>query len=190
MVQYQMAPVGRRVREDETIRSGDYKPSAVLIVMCRDSQNRLFIPLIERQSYNGVHSGQVGLPGGKFDSQDMDLAGTALRECREEIGLVKLELIGELSRLFIPVSRFMVQPFVAYCSDREPSMQTDPREVKSLLRLYVDDLMTDEISKKGEVSLQDNSTIIAPYFTLQEYKIWGATAMIINELKGLVKPIF
>lgn len=185
-----MAPSGRRAHEDATIQGGKYRPSAVLIVFCQDSVGRLFIPLIERQSYNGVHSGQVGLPGGKFDEQDGQLVNTALRECAEEIGLRQLEIIGELSRLYIPVSSFMVQPFIAFCGIAEPEMQTDPREVKSLLRYYLDDLMAEHNQQNGPVPLPNDTHITAPYYTLDEYKIWGATAMIISELRELIKPIF
>lgn len=188
-VQYQMAPVGRRVQELHMQANIRYRPSAVLIVLCRDAHGELFIPLIERHAYKGVHSGQVSLPGGKYEEQDINLENTALRECREEIGLSGLELLGGLTELLIPVSGFKVQPFVAHCRQINPTLVGQEREVKSLLNLYLNDLLNDSIQKVGPVSLPDNSQIRAPYFELNNYKIWGATAMILRELKEVTKLI-
>src|SRR5262245_61829436 len=108
-----LAPFNRKMIDPKKLKQEDYRLSAVMILFCEDEHDRLFIPLIQRLPYEGVHSGQISLPGGKFDQTDIDLSQTAIRECREEIGVTEeIEMIGKLSQLYIPVSGFLVEPFV------------------------------------------------------------------------------
>ena len=106
-----MAPVGRKKMNELSLKAQTYKPSAVLILLCVNHTGQTFIPLIERMSYDGAHSGQISLPGGKFEERDINLQTTALRECEEEIGIKGVAILGSLTELFIPVSQFKVQPF-------------------------------------------------------------------------------
>src|ERR1043166_3426937 len=110
--QMRMAP-GNRPNPDPN-NPYDYRKSAVCIALY-EKENQIYFPLILRKEYAGHHSGQVSLPGGKFDEQDGAFEQTALRECGEEIGLYDLEIIGALSPLHIPVSLFLVHPFIAFC---------------------------------------------------------------------------
>ena len=75
-----------------------------------------YITFIKRQEYNSVHSGQVAFLGGKYEKHDADIIETAYRETEEEIGISrnKIQITGELSSLFIPVSAFDVHPFIAF----------------------------------------------------------------------------
>src|SRR5436853_7747498 len=50
---------------------------SVLILLYEDNQAIRF-PLILRSTYEGVHSGQIGFPGGKFEPADENLINTAL----------------------------------------------------------------------------------------------------------------
>jgi hypothetical protein len=86
----------------------------------------------------------------------------------------------------------MVMPFIGLCSVSEPSFVPQAREVKNILRFYIEDLLNSDIVKRGAVEVEgvDRFRIEAPYFQLGEHKIWGATAMMLNELKAIVKPIF
>ena len=108
--QLKMAPMNRARINLDDIEIQTYRKSAVMILFCEDENQNIFIPLIERMSYDGVHSGQISFPGGKFDIDDVDLKNTALRECLEEIGIIDADIIGELSDLPIPVSKFLVKP--------------------------------------------------------------------------------
>src|SRR5690349_14513985 len=83
--QYLLAPHHRPRVELETLKVEHFRPSAVMVLFCQDEQERYFIPLTERMSYNGAHSAQISLPGGKYDLSDKDLEQTATRECFEEI---------------------------------------------------------------------------------------------------------
>lgn len=187
-----MAPVARARFDMDTLSPGQFRPSAVMILICDDGHGNLFIPLTLRPSYNGAHSGQVSLPGGKFDAEDGDLQHTALRECYEEIGVREdVELLGTLTRLYIPVSHFMVTPFVGICHRSNPAFIPHEREVKSIVRLTLTELLAADSVKQGPVSIDGNDTLQmdAPYFLSEDYKIWGATAMILSELKAVLEAI-
>src|SRR5947208_1869191 len=95
--QFLMVPGNRP--DPDPFKPSDYRSSAVCIVLCEDEHGHIFIPLILRKEYEGYHSGQISLPGGKFDAEDGELMNTAIRECREEIGLQEITIIGELSPL-------------------------------------------------------------------------------------------
>lgn len=184
--QYMMAPFHRQRTELNDLREEDYKPSAVLVLFCEDEDGKTFIPLTERMTYNGAHSGQVSLPGGKFEKADGDLASTALRECYEEIGVREIELFGKLTPLYIPVSGFLVHPFIGFCKIKNPLMKSHEREVKTILRLDPMDLLNENIVKEGNIEVM-NMNIKTPWFDVEGLKVWGATAMILSELKQLIK---
>ena len=184
--QFDMAPVSRPKINIEDLNINDYKQSAVLILFCLDDQNNLFIPLIERYAYKGVHSAQISFPGGKFEEEDIHLQNTALRECFEEIGLQnEIEVIGKLTDLFIPVSSFLVAPYIGFCKINNPSFFLHEREVKSILKLPLEVLMDDSIIINGLVEADDYK-IKTPYFLVEGHKVWGATAMILSVLKSIL----
>lgn len=184
--QYAMAPVTRPKYDIENLAPEEYRPSAVLILFCIDENDQMFIPLIERFEYIGAHSAQISLPGGKYEKEDGDLQNTALRECFEEIGLRdEVEVIGKLTRLFIPVSSFLVEPYVAFCKIKTPTFIPHEREVKNVLKLSVQKLLDENTIEEGTVQAT-NYKIKTPYFLVEGNKVWGATAMILNELKTIL----
>ena len=187
--QYRMAPLHRQRMELETLKIEDYRPSAVMILLCEDENGNGFIPLTERMTYNGAHSGQVSLPGGKFEADDGDLMNTAIRECYEEIGIREVEVIGKLTPLFIPVSGFIVHPYIGLCKIKNPVMKNHEREVKTLIKLSLEDLLNDAIVKQGEMQVMNTLNIKTPWFEVEGLKVWGATAMILSELKDVIKSI-
>jgi 8-oxo-dGTP pyrophosphatase MutT (NUDIX family) len=185
--QYLMAPMLRERIEPGSLKEGQYRPSAVMILFCEDEENDIFIPLTERMSYQGVHSAQVSLPGGKYEPYDENLMNTAMRECYEEIGIKDLEVIGKLTQLFIPVSGFLVQPYIGVCNIKNPPMKNQPREVKTILRLKLDAFLSEDIIKQGSIEMPGNLKISTPWFEVEGLKVWGATAMILSELRELMK---
>ena len=185
--QYKMAPMHRAQVEIEILKTKNYRPSAVMILFCADENGTPFIPLTERMAYDGVHSGQVSLPGGKFDIQDNDLMETAIRECYEEIGVKELEVIGRLTELYIPVSGFLVHPFIGFSKLKNPPMKNQEREVKTILKLGLNDLLSDTLVKTGTIELAESLKIKTPWFDVNGHKVWGATAMILSELKELMR---
>lgn len=181
-VQYKMAPSDRELRV--TIKKT--KKSAVLVLLT-EKQNDIYITFIKRQEYNGVHSGQIAFPGGKHEKNDTNLTETVYRETEEEIGVSrnKIEIIGELSKLFIPVSAFDVHPFIAFTKEKLIYKKQD-YEVKEVFELKLSDFSKASNIKTETVNKNDIDITI-PFYLIDGYKIWGATAMIISELIELVR---
>jgi 8-oxo-dGTP pyrophosphatase MutT (NUDIX family) len=161
------------------------KESGVLILLYQ-KDNAIYIPFIQRPLYNGFHSGQISLPGGKMEPFDIDLRQTALRETYEEIGVNsnEIEIIGELSSLFIPNSNFNVSPFVGYIK-HTPFFTPDPIEVESIIEAPLQQFLSDNYIDYFERHINQHQ-VKAPYFNISNHQIWGATAMIISELKQII----
>ncbi len=185
-----LAPVNRQLIDPTQLKPGEYKPSAVMVVLYKNAMDELLFPLIQRVEYEGVHSGQISLPGGKQEESDRDLEQTAIRECYEEIGIEgELQLLGKLSPLYIPVSGFLVQPYVSFLHSNSPGFKPQTTEVHEIFSIKLLDLMDDTKLSKGSVKVRDFS-VVTPYFLLENKQVWGATAMILSEMKALLKPIF
>ena len=161
------------------------KKSAVLILLYPDN-GKVKIPVIQKTVYNGIHSGQISLPGGQYENEDVTLDNTAKRETEEEIGVNRdeVEILGKLTDLFIPVSNFIVKPYVGILN-RKPAFRLNPNEVADIFSLNINEFINPKIEQK-EVTVRD-STIKAPFFIFENTEIWGATAMILNEFSEIVK---
>lgn len=188
--QYEMAPVSRQKIFEDNSELLKYKPSAVLILLYKNHKNNWQLPLIKRVNSGGVHSGQISLPGGSFDANDGTLKQTAIRETFEEIGASEFNVIGHLTELFIPVSMFKVQPFVAISAITDPEFNISKSEVEHLIELPLEQLLKSEIKKEGLIKLSDTYQTKAPYFEVKGYQVWGATAMILNELRTILKSTY
>lgn len=184
--QFEMAHIGREKLRIEDIKTNEYKSSAILLLLINRGSD-FYIPLTERHTYNGAHSGQVSFPGGKFDASDISLEQTALRECYEEIGIKNnIEVIGKLSPVYIPVSKFMVQPFISLLHQSEINYNMNASEVKSIVELSLNDLMLPGLVKQTFVEPSPGYKFKTPYFDVEGKIVWGATAMILNEFKHLL----
>lgn len=183
--QFEMAHVGR----EKNIKPAEYKhyrPSAVLILLYPNEHNETILLLIERMTYNGYHSGQIALPGGKAEETDKDLEATALREFFEETGADAMpEIIGRLTPVYIPVSKFSVQPFVASLPKR-PNFSVNTREVQQLIEWPFTNFISAQTIKQTTIEPMPGLKLTTPYFDVQDKVLWGATAMIMNELRWVV----
>ncbi|HEY1370462.1 MAG TPA: CoA pyrophosphatase [Gaiellaceae bacterium] len=94
-------------------------PAAVLVPVFRDEEGELRIVLVLRGA-GGVHGGQVGLPGGKWEPEDESFLATALREADEEIGLERpdVEIVAKLDPIDSRTTGFRVHPFLAVVRPR------------------------------------------------------------------------
>jgi 8-oxo-dGTP pyrophosphatase MutT (NUDIX family) len=147
--------------------------------------NQLYIPLILRPTYTGVHSGQVGFPGGGFDPIDADLTATALREAYEEVGVhpSEVRVLGHLTPLYVYASNYLVQPTVAWI-DYRPDFRLDPYEVAQLIEVPLLDLLSPSNRRVETWDLRGRTGEV-PFFAIQGHTIWGATAMMLSELLSL-----
>ncbi|TSA27429.1 MAG: CoA pyrophosphatase [Bacteroidetes bacterium] len=163
------------------------KPSGVLLLIYPIEEEPCMV-FIQRPDYGGVHSGQISLPGGKRERGDPDLLATALRESQEEVGIIReqIEILGRLSDLYIPPSRFLVSPFVGYCRYR-PDFIKDPSEVKEIIEVKIRDLFSEEALQLLKHNVGLGIRLKAPAFVVNGHVIWGATAMILSEFKEVIR---
>jgi len=159
--------------------------SAVLVLFY-PHRNQIFAPLILRPKYDGVHAGQMAFPGGRFEKTDENLIRTALREAQEEIGIkaADVQILGQLTEIFIPPSNFFVLPVIGVLSYK-PDFYPDPREVEAVLEVGLHELMDEGNMGKAELEVR-GITINTPLYNIQGHKVWGATAMMISELLAVI----
>lgn len=166
------------------------KQSAVLCLLSNQNKT-LEITLMERTIDNSPHSGQISFPGGKMELHDQNLATTALRETQEEIGIApeKIELIGQLTPFYIPVSNFEVTPFIGF--SKEPNqLILSKREVKSVFTITIDDLLNpNHVAKKDIPNHLGQVLKNIPCFFIDNRVIWGATSIILNEVKQVYELV-
>jgi len=162
------------------------RDSSVLILFYQKGE-KIFFPLIQRSNGDHKHSGQISLPGGKYELSDNNLIATAIRETEEELGLQadKIHVIGTITGLYIPISNFQVQPIIGYYED-SPVFKPDSFEVEQVIEAEIQDLFKTD-NKKQETIFKNGFKIEAPYYQVKEHKLWGATAMIVSELEELLK---
>ena len=185
------APYMRYRQEFEQIYAEQQRrPAAVAIHFYQKDANWQFI-LIERSTYNGQHSGQMAFPGGKPDPTDPHLEFTARRESFEEIGipLHHGQHIKTLSNVWIPVSGFEVSPFI-FLHEVAPLLQPNPREVQQIFSIAISELLKEECCIQKDIHIPGGAILKDhPCFELQDKIVWGATALILNELKILLKEL-
>ncbi|NRA10771.1 MAG: CoA pyrophosphatase [Crocinitomicaceae bacterium] len=171
-------------------RAIDYRKSAVGIVLFEEA-NSIRCVLIQRPQYEGTHGGQVSFPGGKMDATDVDLEYTAKRECMEEIDLEPslMRTVGRLSEVYIPVSKFLVQPYIFFV-DPLPSLKPDEREVDEIFTFEIDNLLNSTRLKRIDLKFKNGfKQKDIPYFDIEGRVVWGATAMILSEFKAILKSL-
>ena len=185
-----MAPLERL----ESLRNndfGDKKPRiAAVMMLFYPKKERTHLVLIVRNSYKGVHSAQIAFPGGKYELEDENFAETALRETHEEVGIHpdKIEILKPFTELYIPPSNFMVHPFLG-TSKEELVFLPQPSEVASIIELPLSTFLSDAIVVDTNLSTSYADSISIPAFKIEEHIVWGATAMMLSELKEVLKEV-
>jgi 8-oxo-dGTP pyrophosphatase MutT (NUDIX family) len=164
------------------------RESAVLILFY-PSKNEIFVPLILRPQYDGVHGGQMAFPGGRAEKEDENLVRTAMREAQEEIGvrLTDIKVIGQLTKLYIPPSNFFVQPIIGYMNHK-PDFYPDAREVDKVIEVALEEIINPEIIGRKILNVR-GVEVDAPFYQIQEHTVWGATAMMISELLTVIHEL-
>lgn len=148
----------------------------------------LHLLFIQRTSPPGDrHGGQISFPGGSADPADTDPADTALREAEEEVGIDRnrVTLLGELTPLYIPVSNFLVNPFVGYLPVR-PTFTLQVSEVARILELPLADFFAEGVIDYHDKELYNGMLLKdVPHWMVAGEEIWGATAMMVGELVAI-----
>lgn len=156
---------------------------AVLLLLYPHN-DAIYLPLTVRTAALRMHSGEVSLPGGRYDDTDGDLSQTALREAWEELGIAgdAVTLWATLTPVWIPVSNFQITPFVGW-SERRPTFASAPDEVAELIEVPIQLLLHVETIQSEIRELRGNPMYI-PYFAVDEHKVWGATSLVLAEMVG------
>ena len=179
---------------EELLKNTDFtkivpkKAAVMMLFYPKNAQTHL--ALILRTSYNGVHSSQIAFPGGKVEADDFDLKQTALRETHEEIGVHPntINVVRAFTEVYIPPINFIVHPFFGYSHD-ELSFELQVDEVAGIVELPLKDFLDDKIVVTNTMKTSYAESIEVPGFQVEEHFIWGATAMMLSELKETLKLV-
>lgn len=179
--QYRMA---HAVRGSYPASSKNARIACVLVALY-PKQGDWHIVLIQRVSSNprDRHGGQISFPGGGYEDSDGSLEQGALREANEEVGIIPedVNLLGRLTELFIPVSNFVVHPFVGSLN-YVPKFVPQISEVHEIIEVPLHALQNPANRLTTEIRLPNNITLKnVPYFDVNGHVVWGATAMMLNE---------
>jgi len=190
-VQFKMAPI-ERLAELKRIayKQNTARKAGVLALFYPSEKNITTLVLILRKTYKGVHSAQIGFPGGKYELDDTSIKETALRETEEEVGVDRNSIIvlKKLTEVYIPPSNFFVQPFMGITKTL-PNFKIQEDEVEALLEIPLIHFMDDTIKTTQILSTSYAENIEVPAFILNKHLVWGATAMMLNELREMLKKI-
>ena len=186
-----MAPLERvsSLSEESYYDKNPRKAAVMMLFYPKNKQTHLV--LIVRNTYPGIHSSQIAFPGGKVELEDESLAHTALRETHEEIGVhpEKITVIKAFSEIYIPPSNFLVAPFLGI-SHTELTFTEQEDEVAGIIELPIVEFLNEENIVMKRMNTSYATDIEVPAFKIKEHYVWGATAMMMSELKEVLKRVF
>ncbi len=183
----EMSPAGREKSSEALKKVKDARQSAVSIILFEEQEELHFV-LIQRSEYEGIHSKQISFPGGKKERYDTNFIATALRETHEEVGIHidQLHHLGKLTKVYIPVSNFEVHPHVFYMK-RKQDFKKQVREVDEIFTVPISALLDNKNLHKKDIRVNKNYLLKkVPCFIFEAKIVWGATAIILNELKSVL----
>ena len=185
--QFKLAPELRLKYDADKIKANNPRKAAVLALFYPNENEETTFILTERASYKGTHSAQISFPGGKLDKTDNNLEETALREAFEEVGVLSnnVEVIRELTDVYIPPSNFLATPFIGFIEEK-PVFVTN-YEVETTIEVLLDDLLNESSLTTVNLTTSYMRNADVPCFKLNGYIVWGATAMMLSEIKELLK---
>ena len=189
---YKMAPI-ERLKEltKKSLKKNKAKRASVMVLFYPNKAGETHLALILRKTYKGVHSAQVGFPGGRQEVSDLSSKHTALRETQEEIGVLQedIRVLKKLTQIYIPPSNFFVEPFIGTC-DKTPQFVLQQTEVEALIEVKISDLLDDGIYCTRRLSTSYATDIEVPAYILNTHVVWGATAMMLSEVRELLKQLY
>jgi 8-oxo-dGTP pyrophosphatase MutT (NUDIX family) len=187
--QFKLAPKIRKPLESAIIENKNPKKAAVLALFYPTINNHTNLLLTKRASYHGTHSSQISFPGGKFDQNDVALKNTAIRETFEEVGVSQnsIQVFKEMTQVFIPPSNFIVTPFLGF-SNQTPNFIKN-HEVDEIIEISLTQFLNETPISSTILTTSYAKEIEVPCFKLNNFIVWGATAMMLSEIKDLFNKI-
>jgi 8-oxo-dGTP pyrophosphatase MutT (NUDIX family) len=155
--------------------------AAVLIPVYRSPDGELHIVMILRNP-GGVHGGQIAFPGGKHDPEDETMLDTALREVREELGLIveRNDVLAELPMEQTRTTGYRVFPFLARIAvpDR---WQIAEREIAEIVDVKLTDLTRRDAHDKmiGRFPTWEKAQQVS-FYRIGEHRLWGLSYRILQ----------
>lgn len=190
-VQMKMAPVERlRELKDEARHIKKARQAGVMALFYPTLEQQTNLILILRKTYKGVHSAQVGFPGGKIEKGDRSILDAALRETEEEVGVPRgnISILKKLTEIYIPPSNFFVQPFLGITPET-PLFVPEEKEVEALIEVNLNDFMDNSCITTRILTTSYATELEVPAFKLNGHIVWGATAMMLNEVRELITRV-
>ena len=168
----------------------DARKAGVMALFYPDVEQQTRLILILRKTYSGVHSAQVGFPGGKLENEDPSLEYAALRETFEEVGvpIESMTVLKAMTSVYIPPSNFMVYPYLGITLQTPRFLKQDD-EVEDLIEVTLDDFLDDANVGSQMLMTSLEKEVEVPVFKLNGHTVWGATAMMLSEIKDLLKKL-
>ena len=168
----------------------DARKAGVMALFYPDLKQQTRLILILRKTYSGVHSAQIGFPGGKLEMEDPTLEYAALRETFEEVGvpIESMTVLKAMTSVYIPPSNFMVYPFLGITLQTPQFLKQDD-EVEDLIEVTLDDFLADANVGSQMLMTSLEKEVEVPVFKLNGHTVWGATAMMLSEIKDLLKKV-
>lgn len=168
----------------------EHKVASVMALL-HPKQSELFLTLIKRASHpKDKHAGQLGFPGGKMELEDESFLECALRETEEEIGIQrnKIEVLGNLTPLYVFASNFNVYPYVGFTSE-VPEYVVQESEVSSVIEVSIEKIFHPNNKIYKPVKLSIGADMEVAGYNVNNHFLWGATAMITSELEAIFSII-
>ncbi|WP_417289584.1 NUDIX hydrolase [Corallibacter sp.] len=190
--QFKMSPPFRlKLQEMQKDKMKHAKTAGVMALFYPDLQHQTKLVLILRKTYKGVHSAQIGFPGGKLELLDESIEHAALRETYEEVGvpIEDIKVLKKLTQVYIPPSNFYVHPFLGI-THKTPKFIKQDEEVEDIVEVTLSDFLNDANVITESVSTSYNKKVEVPAFNLNNHIVWGATAMMLSEVKDLLKQLW
>ena len=179
-----LEPVERAASLTDTLEGQrpNARRAAVLLALFEE-HGETYLAFIRRASTLRSHSGEIAFPGGSVDATDISPVMTAVREAQEEIGLdpTRAEILGILSPVFTVVSNFLITPVVAFLPQGPGALELQASEVAEIILVPLRGLADPSIAHTEEWT-RGSLTRTVYFYDYGSYRIWGATARILNML--------
>ncbi len=190
-LQMKMAPLERLLELKRlAYKAKTAKKAGVMALFYPSILGETHLALILRKTYKGVHSAQIGFPGGQYEIEDGSLLETALRETEEEVGVCResISVLKQLTEVYIPPSNYFVHPYLGILKST-PQFVLQEEEVEALLEVPLVHFMEDKVQITKTLNTSYATNIEVPAFLLNGHVVWGATAMMLNEVREMLKEL-